>query len=135
VRDVHRCRLGEPRAPDATRGWRRRRARPLAAAAVLSLTCACGDSPGSASAPGPVLVGRADREVGPAPLLVCFDATASGGADGRPPRLTWDFGDGSARSDGPSPCHAYTEPGSYAASVESSDPRAISVVIVTATGP
>jgi PKD repeat protein len=82
-------------------------------------------------------VGRADREVGPAPLLACLDASASHAADGRPVALAWDFGDGSPRSAEPIACHRYAEPGSYAASVQVTDPAgrtATAVVIVTATG-
>ncbi len=81
-------------------------------------------------------MGRADREVGPTPLRVCFDATASHGADGHPLALTWDFGDGSARSAEPVSCHTFAEPGSYAASVEATDlagRSALAVVIVTVT--
>lgn len=83
-------------------------------------------------------MGRADLEVGPTPLRVCFDATASHGADGWPLALTWNFGDGSARSAEPVSCHTYAGPGSYAASVKATDRAgrsALSVVIVTVTEP
>ena len=102
------------------------------------LACACGGSQPAVDVPEPVAVGRADREVGPPPLRVCFDATASHGADGRPLALTWDFGDGSARSVESVSCHTYAGPGSYAASVEATDRAgrsALSVVIVTVTEP
>ncbi len=102
------------------------------------LASACGESPPEVDGPGPVAVGRADREVGPTPLRVCFDATASHGADGRPLAFTWDFGAGSARSAEPVSCHTYAEPGSYAASVEATDlagRSSMAVVIVTAAEP
>ena len=105
---------------------------------ALLLVCACGGSAPAVDGPGPVAVGRADREAGPAPLRVCFDATGSHGADRGPFALTWDFGDGSARSEEPVSCHAYAEPGSYAASVEATDlagRSAMAVVIVTVTEP
>jgi len=114
------------------------RAATIATSVALLLACACGGSPPAVDGPGPVAVGRADREVGPTPLRVCFDATASHGADGRPLALTWDFGDGSARSAEPISCRAYAEPGSYAASVEATDlagRSALAVVIVTVTEP
>ena len=110
------------------------RAATIATPVALLLACACGGSPPALDGPGPIAMGRADREVGPKPLRVCFDATASHGADGRPLALTWDFGDGSARSAEPISCHVYAEPGSYAASVEATDlagRAALSVVIVT----
>jgi hypothetical protein len=109
---------------------------PSRLAAALLLAVACGVAPPMGA--GPVAAGRADREVGPVPLAVCFDATAGGAAEAGPLSLTWDFGDGTARASGPTACHAYTEPGSYAASVEAIDGagrRALSVVIVTATAP
>lgn len=110
----------------------------IATSVALSRSRACGGSPSVVDEPGPVAVGRADREVGPTPLRACFDATASHGADGRPLALTWDFGDGSARSAEPVACHACAGPGSYAASVEATDlagRSALAVVIVTATDP
>jgi PKD repeat protein len=114
------------------------RAATIATSVAVLLACACGGSPPGVDGPAPVAVGRADREVGPTPLRVCFDATASHGADGRPLALTWDFGDGSARFEEPVSCHTYAEPGSYAASVEATDPAgrsALAVVIVTVTEP
>jgi hypothetical protein len=114
------------------------RAASIATSVALLLPCACGGSPPAVDGPGPVAVGRADREVGPTPLRVCFDATASHAAAGRPLALMWDFGDGSARSAEPVSCHAYAEPGSYAASVEVTDVAgrsALAVVIVTVTEP
>jgi PKD domain len=109
---------------------------PSRPAAALLLAVACGGAPPMGAEP--LAVGRADREEGPVPLRVCFDATASRDAGAGPLSLTWDFGDGAARAAGPTACHAYAEPGSYAASVEAIDlagRRALSVVIVTATGP
>ena len=100
------------------------------------LACDCGGSAPAVYGPGPGALGRADREVGPTPLRVCFDATESHGADGHPLALTWDFGDGSARSVDPVSCHTFAEPGSYAASVEATDlagRSALAVVIVTVT--
>ncbi len=123
----------------ASRSWRAAtRAATSATSVALLLAGGCGGSPPAVDGPGPVAVARADREVGPAPLFVCFDATASHGADGRPPALTWDFGDGSARSADAVSCHAYGEPGSYAASVQATDlarRSALAVVIVTVTEP
>jgi PKD repeat protein len=109
-----------------------------ATSVALLLACACGLSAPAGDAPGPVAAGRADREVGPAPLRVCFDATASRSMDGHPLALRWDFGDGAPRSEEPVACHTYAEPASYAASVEVTDlagRSAQAVVIVTATGP
>jgi hypothetical protein len=130
----------------ATIGGRLARASPRRYGAVemrqtcltLLVACACGASAPAVDGPGPVAVGRVDREVGPAPLRVCFDGTASHAADGGPLAVTWDFGDGSARSAEPVGCHAYAVPGSYAASVAVTDlagRSALAVVIVTATEP
>jgi PKD repeat protein len=114
---------------------------PAGAASVLLLACACGStepSPGGGSVP--VAAASADREVGPSPLRACFEARASGGADGdaSAPSIVWDFGDGSPRAAGPAACHVYAEPGSYAASAEATDGAGgsvLAVVIVTATAP
>jgi len=117
-------------------GMARTRTPSRPAAVALLLAGACGGA--LPTGVEPVAVGRAGTEVGPVPLRVCFDATASRAADGGPLVLTWDFGDGSAREAGPTACHAYAEPGSYAASVEAIDlagRRALSVVIVTASRP
>ena len=103
---------------------------------ALLVVAACGGSPPAIDGPAPVAVARTDREVGPTPLQVCLDATPSFGTDGRRLAVSWDFGDGSARSANAVSCHVYVEPGSYAASVEVTDRAgraAMAVVIVTVT--
>jgi PKD repeat protein len=110
-----------------------------AAASIALLACACGfAAPVDAEGSPPLAAGRADREVGPAPLRACFEGAATARGEGGAVALAWDFGDGSARAEGHSACHVYAEPGSYAASLEARDAAgrsALSVVVVTATGP
>jgi YVTN family beta-propeller protein len=50
----------------------------------------------------------------PAELPTAFDASATTDPDGIPVRFDWDFGDGAKLPDGgPTPTHAYAEPGEY----------------------
>jgi outer membrane protein assembly factor BamB len=43
---------------------------------------------------------------------LCFSANVTGGV--APHRVTWDFGDGSPRQDGPAPCHEFPAAGGHA---------------------
>lgn len=116
--------------PPASTSWSR--APRAAACATCVALLACGSEPAAI-----VASGRVDRELGPAPLRVCFEGAAPA-AGGLPVSLAWDFGDGSPRSPEPYACHTYAEPGSYAASVEATDAAgrsSLAVVIVTASAP
>lgn len=64
-----------------------------------------------------VLLAEGNPDVGPAPLVVQFEVDSlvideiSGG------RYTWDFGDGSPKSNEARPSHTYEKPGDYTATV------------------
>ncbi len=75
--------------------------------------------------------------VGPAPLRVDFDASASSDADGSIDSIEWDFGDGGSDS-GPTATHEYANPGVYTATVTVTDDggaaaEVASTVVVLAT--
>jgi hypothetical protein len=63
----------------------------------------------------------ASPDYGPVPLQVEFTADVECTAG--EPKFTWEFGDGSPKSNEPSPKHTYTKPGEYPASVVVTGPR------------
>ena len=73
----------------------------------------------TANAP-PVAVAGTDQSVGPAPLLVSFDASASSDTDGTIDRYDWDFGDGESGT-GINVQHSYTSEGRFTATLTVTD--------------
>jgi PKD repeat protein len=61
----------------------------------------------------PTAVASAAPLVGPVPLTVTFDGSASSDPEGLPLRYNWNFGDYSLSSDAVSPTHVYQEAGTY----------------------
>ncbi|MFD0690253.1 beta-propeller fold lactonase family protein [Actinomadura fibrosa] len=62
---------------------------------------------------------------------VGFDASGSADPDGRVVRYDWDFGDGTAVSDGgPGPVHAYQRPGTYTVTLTVTDDEGCSTRLV-----
>lgn len=86
-------------------------------------------------APGnqpPVAVAAASPTLGPAPLLVQFDASASSDPDGGPEPLAfaWTFGDGDASAQA-DPAHSYAAGGLYTAILRVADGTATGTASVT----
>lgn len=66
---------------------------------------------------------RATPTNGTAPLVVTFDASASGDPDGTLAGYAWNFGDGVTSTAGPVVAHTYTRGGSYTATLVVTDNR------------
>jgi beta propeller repeat protein len=74
----------------------------------------------------PVAAATAAPESGPAPLLVCFDASASQSPQHAPLAFAWSFGDGTSSPEA-AVCHLYGASASpYTATVTVTDPRGLS---------
>ncbi len=71
----------------------------------------------------PVPVIEADPALGPAPLTVNFDASASEDPDGQPLAVRWSFGDGSTGAEGPRVQHTFPRPGTFRVAALVSDGR------------
>ena len=92
----------------------------------------------------PDAVAAAEPGLGPAPLAVILDASATTDADGDAVTgYTWDFGDGTPPVAGPDPttAHTFTGPGVYVARLTATDARgatgqaSVAVVVLDADGP
>lgn len=64
-----------------------------------------------------VLLAEGDPDSGAAPLVVRFEVESLVVDEISGPRYTWDFGDGSAKSNEANPTHTYEKPGDYTATV------------------
>jgi glucose/arabinose dehydrogenase len=74
----------------------------------------------------PTAVASADKQWGPSPLTVSFDASGSADPDGDPISYDWNFGDGSAHATTAKPSHVYTTPGTYLVVLKVTDSRGVS---------
>jgi PKD repeat protein len=64
-----------------------------------------------------VLLVEGDPDSGPAPLVVQFEVESLVVDEIAGGRYTWDFGDGSPKSNEANPSHTYEKPGEYTATV------------------
>jgi hypothetical protein len=64
-----------------------------------------------------VLLAEGEPDSGAAPLVVQFEVESLVVDEISAPRYTWDFGDGSPKSNEASPKHTYEKPGEYTATV------------------
>lgn len=75
----------------------------------------------STSNQAPTAIAAADKTYGPAPLAVNFTSSGSADPEGDDLSFAWDFGDGSAISNDPSPAHTYTAEDAYTVTLTVTD--------------